>query len=426
MCDQDIIDYFIDENRAAIISARINYNNLIKKPEYKEYLDSRYEDAEFDVEKGHLNYCSVVARIYWKIDIRPKCKNCGAPLNYRGFHKPYGTWCDSRCQLSDREFIETREKSRTEESRAIAKEKAKKTCLEKYGVENYHNIEKFKNTIQNRTEERNKEIQDKRIRTCLEKYGTEYAVLTDEAKALAHSEEANYKRKVSFENTMTERYGGKYTLQSPILVEKVKNTKLKLYGDAFWVDREKAKATLKEKTGYENPYQIPWVRERINYDDIIETKRRNGTLNSSSAEIKLGDILKGLYDSSDVFSHYKDERYKNPDSGRAFVCDFYIKSIDLFIEYQGSQFHHSHPFNPESEEDILELSKLILDSKRIHESKGISRCQADNIIYDWTIRDPMKRDVAKNNGLRYLEIWNPKEELVLTTIQDLISSIVND
>ena len=68
MCDQDIIDYFIDENRAAIISARINYNNLIKKPEYKEYLDSRYEDAEFDVEKGHLNYCSVVARIYWKID----------------------------------------------------------------------------------------------------------------------------------------------------------------------------------------------------------------------------------------------------------------------------------------------------------------------------------------------------------------------
>ena len=46
--DKEILEYFIDKKRNAIISARVNRRNLAKKPEYKEYLEKRYEDFRGD------------------------------------------------------------------------------------------------------------------------------------------------------------------------------------------------------------------------------------------------------------------------------------------------------------------------------------------------------------------------------------------
>ena len=58
--DKEILEYFIDKKRNAIISARINRRNLAKnKPEYKEYLEKRYEDFRGD-------YCEILYRIYFK------------------------------------------------------------------------------------------------------------------------------------------------------------------------------------------------------------------------------------------------------------------------------------------------------------------------------------------------------------------------
>ena len=46
----------------------------------------------------------------------------------------------------------------------------------------------------------------------------------------------------------------------------------------------------------------------------------------------------------DIIRQYNSERYP-------FSCDFYIKSLDVFIEYQGFWSHNVHPYNPDSEED---------------------------------------------------------------------------
>lgn len=329
MSDEEVIKYFIDEKRGEIISTKVTYRNLTNNDiEYKNYLDNRFTDSEFDSKKGHLNYCSIIARIYYGIEVCPVCKVCSKPLKYRGFKKPYGTWCDCKCQLSDRDFIKWREANITKEARLEAAKKAKKTKLEKYGDENYRDLEKFKETIKNRSEERNNQIHDKRVKTCLEKYGVEYACLTDNAKAKAHTEEVENRRTESVKRSMLETYGG-YTMSSPILSEKVRKTKLERYGDEYWCNREKYKQTMKELTGYENSYQLPWVRERIDYNKIIETKRARGNLNSSRLEKELGKLLKELY--SDVQEQYQDERYSNPETKKKFVCDFYIPSLDLFI-----------------------------------------------------------------------------------------------
>ena len=49
MSDKDIIEYFIDKERCAIISAKVNYKNLSTSDiDYKNYLDNRYTDSEFD------------------------------------------------------------------------------------------------------------------------------------------------------------------------------------------------------------------------------------------------------------------------------------------------------------------------------------------------------------------------------------------
>lgn len=423
MNDNDVIEYFIDKKRHAIISARANYKNLSTSGiDYKIYLDNRFTDSEFDSKKGHLNYCSIIARIYWGIETRPVCKVCGKPLRYQGFLKPYGVWCNSKCQLADRDFINWRDSHITRETRLMAAKKGKRTRLEKYGDENYRNIEKFKETIKNRTKERNNQIQEKRIKTCLEKYGVECSLLTDFAKARARSEEVKIKRAGSVKKSMLELYGG-YTMSSPILSEKAKKTKLEKYGDEYWSNREKYKKTMKESTGYENSYQLPWIRERINYDRIIETKRVNGTLNSSRLEKELGKLLKELY--PDIIEQYRDERYSNPDSKKKFVCDFYIPSIDLFIEYQGSQFHHGHPFNEKDKNDLKELEYLKSRSKYCHEVKGMSKCQADVIIKVWTESDPLKRQVAVKNRIKLLEIWTGEKDLTLETVTTIINEFLN-
>lgn len=422
--DEEIVSYFVDKTRNAIISAKINYKNLsTKKPEYKDYLENRFPDAEFDEKKGHINYCSVVARICRKIETRPTCKVCGKPLKYMGFKKPYGVWCDCKCQLSDREFISWREGNITKESREKSAKKARATKLEKYGSENYNNREKYLNTLNSRTPEQKEESKNKRIKTCLEKYGVKYAVLTEKSLSRGRSKEAREKQAQGTRKTMFERYGG-YTMQSPTLREKVEKTNLERHGDPHWINREKARDTLKKRTGFENPYQIPEIRSRLDYNKVIETKKKKGTLNSSSTEKLLYSILLEIFDEHDIITQYRDDRYTNPDTNNKYVCDFYVVSKDLFIEYQGSQYHHDHPFDPESEEDIKELDRLYKERDRIHEEKNVEICQIDNIIFDWTKRDPLKRKVAKDSNLLYLEIWEQKEGLSVERVRELIKSIV--
>lgn len=123
-------------------------------------------------------------------------------------------------------------------------------------------------------------------------------------------------------------------------------------------------------------------------DRIKETKRKNGTFNTSRAEIQYYAYLLTKYDELDIEREHKDDLYP-------FYCDFYIRSEKLYIELNLHPTHLDHPFDPNNEDDIELLRKL--QSKDDQWSK--------NVVDVWTKRDYNKFNIAKQNKLNYKAIY---------------------
>ena len=143
---------------------------------------------------------------------------------------------------------------------------------------------------------------------------------------------------------------------------------------------------------------------------IINTKRKNKTLNTSKEEIILYDYLCKKYGKNNVFKNYQDSRYsrynKNP-----WVCDFYIKTIDLFIELNLHWTHGGHQFDPNNKNDIMKLSEIRKKQKYYISSKGnLKKNSYFTFERVWTITDPEKIKCAKKNNLNYMVIYKFPED----------------
>ena len=79
-----------------------------------------------------------------------------------------------------------------------------------------------------------------------------------------------------------------------------------------------------------------------------------------------------------------------------FFCDFYIDDINTYIEIQGTWSHGPHPYNPNN----------IDDQKLLEYWKTKTSLYYKRSIKGWTIDDPLKRKIAKENNLNYLEFFN--------------------
>ena len=130
-----------------------------------------------------------------------------------------------------------------------------------------------------------------------------------------------------------------------------------------------------------------------NKDNLLTAFNPSETSNSEKGwmidfkEIFDGDIITSNMSAK---SEYKDERYP-------YKYDFYIKEVDLFIEYQGFNTHGVHPYRGHCDDD--ELIKMI---DRLDEGR------ANKVKYVWTKNDVEKRRTAKQNNINFLELW-PKD-----------------
>jgi hypothetical protein len=83
-----------------------------------------------------------------------------------------------------------------------------------------------------------------------------------------------------------------------------------------------------------------------------ETKKRNGTMNTSSYENITYDLLRTIYGDDDIiYDDYVDDRYSTK-------CDFYIKSLDIFIELNIHPSHNNHPFDENNADDLSLVEEL--------------------------------------------------------------------
>ena len=120
-----------------------------------------------------------------------------------------------------------------------------------------------------------------------------------------------------------------------------------------------------------------------------QTKRVNKTFNRSKYEEYLYQELLNSFSVEDIYRQYQDTRYP-------FRCDFYIKSLDLFIEVNLHWTHHTHPFDATCAEDLAQLE--IFERKQ---TKGYNK-----LIEVWTVRDPEKLRKAKNSKINYKVLYN--------------------
>ena len=115
----------------------------------------------------------------------------------------------------------------------------------------------------------------------------------------------------------------------------------------------------------------------------IASKRQNCTLNTSSVE----EHVKGF---DDFESQY------NNDSRYPYLCDFYDKDRDLFIEVNASWIHGYHWYDAENDVDTCKKWKV--KSKK-------SEYYA-NALEVFTKRDVEKRETACANNLNYVTLWD--------------------
>ena len=285
------------------------------------------------------------------------------------------------------------------------KEKSKQTCLNKYGVKHPTQSQEIRNKVKQTNLEKygveyptqSKEIKDKTIQTNLERYGVEYA-----------SQSQEFQNKVK--QTSLDKYGVEHTFQSETVKNKIKQTNLERYGveHASQSDmiKDKIKQTNLKRYGFENYTQSEEYQSR--HDEIQtktnDTKRRNHTFSSSEIETLFSKYL----DSQNI--EYK-RQYRSKEY--PFNCDFYLPKYDLYIEIQASWTHGGHPFNKETDKDILESWK----------SKNNDFY--NNAIETWTVRDVKKREITKLNNLKYLEIFYNDIDSTIKTFKNYIKKLKN-
>ena len=380
MSNQELIEYLTDNSG--------EYNKRINR-KYLETHDLNILHILYNV-YDDLSEKTPVYEIYYRLKNnlkkRPVCIICGKPVKYTSGH--YAKFCSKECQYSDL-------------GKKITKEIKIKSNLEKYGVEHTSQL---------------KEVTDKRTKSRADHVN----------EIQQHVRESLYKK-----------YGAYDVMHIPHILQKIKNTNLKKFGvefplqqlkkenseiyqkisqtciNKFDVDsplknkevREKIKQTNIQKYGVDSPLKNKEIREKIKQTNIqkygVDNPLKNKEIwkksqdnrqisSKSKLENNFLNYLKLKYESDDIITQYKSKEYP-------YYCDFYIKSINLYIEIQGHWTHNDHPF------DINNLNdQLIMNKWR---TKSLSDKYYKNALNTWTIKDVEKRNTAIQNNLNYLEIF---------------------
>jgi len=339
MTDIDIINIYKDK----VVHS---WNNI--PHEHIEFLKNRFNDSESIKESCW--------RILYNIEKRPTCQICGNHVEFVGRkYNIFAKTCCKECELKLKAKL-TKNRKFSEEQKQQIKDKTKRTKLEKYGDENYNNRDKAK-------------------LTCLEKYGETSYNKTNEGKE-------------KIKKSMKEKYGVDYAAYLDTNIFKTnnpqKNEEIK----------ERTRQTNIKKYGGPSPTSSKevYLKQRKSF------KEKNKNFKSSKFEeyvyVKLQSKFNNIIRNYNTLLEEQSNRYP-------YNCDFYIKDFDLFIEIQGSQFHHFHPFNSNNPNDINELKKLKRLSKH-HE-------QYNAMITVWTLKDVEKRNVAEKNNLNFKEFYTQEE-----------------
>lgn len=126
-------------------------------------------------------------------------------------------------------------------------------------------------------------------------------------------------------------------------------------------------------------------------NNIKLKKKKNSFLgHTSKAELLSKQLLEEKFNS--IEHQYKSSEYP-------FVCDFYIPSLNLYIECNYFWTHGGFPYKETEQRCIDKLNSWKSKNTEFYNSA----------IETWTIRDINKRNIAKQNNLNFIEFWSVQE-----------------
>jgi len=170
-------------------------------------------------------------------------------------------------------------------------------------------------------------------------------------------------------------------------IQSRKNTLINKYGS--WknacIEIEKLRKNgVITKYGVNSVMNIDYIKEK-HYQSL----KNNSSFNKSKDEELSYILLKEKY--PDVLRQYKDDRYP-------FSCDFYIPSLDLFIECNYHWTHGGKLYENTNEDNI-----------KLNNWKEKNTKYYNNAINTWINLDIKKLNIAKQNKLNYLIFYNIKQ-----------------
>ena len=345
--DKTIVDTLLIDNKPDM--SRLRMKRYMRIREYLKSLDPWI-----------TSFTEALLRLKYNIS-RNCCIECGKPTYFKGYRyyietgKLYADYCSAKCRATS----------------PIYKKHYEEACVKKYGVDNPMKVksvvDKGKETCKKRygyvRASYLKEYQEKAMSTCYANTGAYIPILSPSIKERIHS-------------TCYERYGSYSPLGNRDIFEQTVETTYKKYGVKCVFNREDLRAKANSEEAMMKRYA---------------TMKKHHTFSTSQPEEDLYLYMKEKF--PDVQRQYRDkQRYP-------FRCDFYIPSLDLFIELNAHWTHNTHPYDPNN----------IEDQKKAEEWKSKHKRFYDNAVRCWTVTDVKKRETAKKNNLYYKEVWTLEE-----------------
>lgn len=402
MKDEQIINiFFIYKDNKYIL--RRNFEKLFNNLELKiqTYILNKFDEKSRSIKESLL-------RLLYNIENIPKCPICGNLRYFNGGNIKetiYLTTCNNSYCYGK-----------------LKSQRRKETFIKKYGVDHIAKLKSFNNVFRYNNPQKNEKTREKTKQTLLNKYGVEHALQSknclEKRKRTClqkfgkenNSQTLEWKNKVI--ETCVNKYGVEHVLQNKEIKKKQEQTCIKRFGTnnifSSKIGKQKIKQTLLNKYNVDSfsktnefkYYMSELMSSKEMQEKIYNTQKKNNSFNKSKSEDLAFELLKKKY--PDVIHHYKDFK-KYP-----FICDFYIPSLDLFIECQFGMYHNKRPFigNKLDKDEVIKLQEKSFKRKQI---TGKNKSRYDAVIYTWTILDPKKRNIAKLNNLNFIEFWNLNE-----------------
>lgn len=254
---------------------------------------------------------------------------------------------------------------------AAALQKAKKTCIDRYGVESVFNIPSVRKLCSD--SQKLESTKNKRKQTCIERFGlsTNLSLPENRAKSeiLAHTPEARSKRK----QTCLDRYGVENNLMLPEVIEKNKigshteevnsrrkKTVIERFGTENYNNREKARITRKEnlKSGVIQKNLPPNAIRVLESKELLDDMLKEHTQKAVSIKIGVSQATVSIYarEYGLEYSRFQSEAEREIaqyiltiDEDAKIICnsrkiigqelDIFLPDYNLAIEFNGLFWH---------------------------------------------------------------------------------------